>query len=167
MKSTCQKGILVHHIKCQSLRSVEWEGRGGTSWWEAQHECNACLQPRRPTVSWAASKEAWPAGQRRWFCLSSLLWWDLTWSPASSSGALRPALEPSAQERHGPVGAGPEQGPLLWGKAERVGAVQAGEEKAADGLIAAFQYLKGAYRKDADNLFSKACCDRTRSNVLN
>ncbi|KFQ61723.1 hypothetical protein N334_08299, partial [Pelecanus crispus] len=30
-------------------------------------------------------------------------------------------------------------------------------------LIAAFQYLKGAYRKD-DNLFSKACCDRTRSN---
>jgi len=31
-------------------------------------------------------------------------------------------------------------------------------------LIAAFQYLKGAYKKDRDNLFSKACCDRTRSN---
>ncbi|KFQ60555.1 hypothetical protein N334_10176, partial [Pelecanus crispus] len=31
-------------------------------------------------------------------------------------------------------------------------------------LIAAFQYLKGAYRKDGENLFSKACCDRTRSN---
>ncbi|KFQ58929.1 hypothetical protein N334_04515, partial [Pelecanus crispus] len=31
-------------------------------------------------------------------------------------------------------------------------------------LTAAFQYLKGAYRKDGDNLFSKACCDRTRSN---
>ncbi|KFQ52740.1 hypothetical protein N334_14048, partial [Pelecanus crispus] len=31
-------------------------------------------------------------------------------------------------------------------------------------LIAAFQYLKGAYRKDGDNLFSKACCDRTRNN---
>ncbi|KAK4822461.1 hypothetical protein QYF61_015467 [Mycteria americana] len=30
-------------------------------------------------------------------------------------------------------------------------------------LIAAFQYLKGAYRKDGDRLFSKACCDRTRS----
>jgi len=25
-------------------------------------------------------------------------------------GALRPALEPSVQERHGPVGAGPEEG---------------------------------------------------------
>jgi len=30
-------------------------------------------------------------------------------------------------------------------------------------LIAAFQYLKGAYRKDGENLI-KACCDRTRSN---
>jgi len=31
-------------------------------------------------------------------------------------------------------------------------------------LIAAFQYLKGAYRKDRDKLFSRACCDRTRGN---
>ncbi|KFQ64601.1 hypothetical protein N334_09878, partial [Pelecanus crispus] len=31
-------------------------------------------------------------------------------------------------------------------------------------LIAAFQYLKGAYRKDGENLFSKACCERTRNN---
>jgi len=31
-------------------------------------------------------------------------------------------------------------------------------------LIVAFQYIKGAYRKDGENLFSKACCDRTRSN---
>jgi len=28
----------------------------------------------------------------------------------------------------------------------------------------AFQYLKGTYRKDGENIFSKACCDRTRSN---
>ncbi|KFQ84456.1 hypothetical protein N337_12680, partial [Phoenicopterus ruber ruber] len=31
-------------------------------------------------------------------------------------------------------------------------------------LFAAFQYLKGAYRKDGDKLFSRACCDRTRGN---
>ncbi|KAK4821658.1 LOW QUALITY PROTEIN: hypothetical protein QYF61_026756 [Mycteria americana] len=31
-------------------------------------------------------------------------------------------------------------------------------------LIAAFQYLKGAYKKDEDKLFSRACCDRTRGN---
>ncbi|KFW10561.1 hypothetical protein N327_12162, partial [Fulmarus glacialis] len=31
-------------------------------------------------------------------------------------------------------------------------------------LIAAFQYLKGAYKKDGDRLFSRACYDRTRGN---
>jgi len=31
-------------------------------------------------------------------------------------------------------------------------------------LIAAFQYLKGAYRLDGENLFSRACCYRTRTN---
>ncbi|KAK4817609.1 hypothetical protein QYF61_020404, partial [Mycteria americana] len=31
-------------------------------------------------------------------------------------------------------------------------------------LIAACQYLKGAYRKDGDRLFSKASCNRTRGN---
>jgi len=33
-------------------------------------------------------------------------------------------------------------------------------------LTAAFQYLKGAYRKDGENLFNKACCDRTRGNIF-
>ncbi|KFQ76618.1 hypothetical protein N335_05438, partial [Phaethon lepturus] len=31
-------------------------------------------------------------------------------------------------------------------------------------LIAAFQYSKGAYKKDGVRLFSRACCDRTRGN---
>jgi len=31
-------------------------------------------------------------------------------------------------------------------------------------LRAAFQYLKWAYRRDGENNFSRACCDRTRSN---
>jgi len=31
-------------------------------------------------------------------------------------------------------------------------------------LIAAFQYLKGAYKKDADRVFSRTSCDRTRGN---
>ncbi|GAB0183146.1 hypothetical protein GRJ2_000779900 [Grus japonensis] len=33
-------------------------------------------------------------------------------------------------------------------------------------LPAAFQYLKGAYKKDEDRLFSRACCNRTRGNGL-
>ena len=31
-------------------------------------------------------------------------------------------------------------------------------------LIAAFQYLKGAYRKDEEGLFIRECSDRMRSN---
>jgi len=31
-------------------------------------------------------------------------------------------------------------------------------------LIAAFQYLKGAYRKDGEGLFTRMCSDRTRGN---
>ena len=31
-------------------------------------------------------------------------------------------------------------------------------------LVAAFQYLKGAYKKDGDILFSRACSNRTRGN---
>jgi len=31
-------------------------------------------------------------------------------------------------------------------------------------LIAAFRYLKGAYKKDGDRHSSRPCCDRTRGN---
>jgi len=31
-------------------------------------------------------------------------------------------------------------------------------------LLAAFQYLNGAYRKGGENVFSRACCNGTRSN---
>jgi len=34
-------------------------------------------------------------------------------------------------------------------------------------LIAAFQYLKGACRRDGKYIFSRACCDKTRSNGFN
>jgi len=31
-------------------------------------------------------------------------------------------------------------------------------------LIATFQYLKGIYRKDGENIFIRVCCNSTRSN---
>ena len=38
------------------------------------------------------------------------------------------------------------------------------EKRRLQDLIVAFQYLKGAYKKDGDRLFSMACCNRTRGN---
>ena len=49
---------------------------------------NARSQPRRPTVSWAASKAAWPAGWGRGFCPSALLWWDPTAFIESTAQAM-------------------------------------------------------------------------------
>ena len=34
---------------------------------------NVHLQPRKPAIFWAVSREAWPAGQGRSFCSSTLL----------------------------------------------------------------------------------------------
>ena len=56
-------------------------------WWMKSSTwlSNVCSQPRRPTISWAASKAVWPAGRGRGFCLSALV-----------RPHLHPALEPSA-----------------------------------------------------------------------
>ena len=78
---------------------------------------------------------------------------------------LHPALEPSAQEGHGPVGAGPEEAtkmiqglePLLWGKAERVGAVQPAKENAAGRPYCSLSVTEGG-------LVTGACSARTRGN---
>jgi len=88
-------------------------------------------------------------------------------------GVLRPALEPSAQERHGPVGAGLEEGyrndhgveHLTYEERMRdLVFISLEKRRLWEDLIAAFQYLKEAFKKDRDNLFSKAYCDRTRGN---
>ena len=47
-----------------------------------------------------------------------------------------------------------------------LGLFSLGKRRLQGDLIAAFQYLKGAYRKDGDNLFGKACCHRTRSSIF-
>jgi len=86
---------------------------------------------------------------------------------------LRPALEPSAQERPGPVGAGPEEATKLIQRMEHLSCEErlrelgllSLENRSLEGdLTAAFQYLKRAYKTDGENVFSKACCDRTRRN---
>jgi len=79
-------------------------------------------------------------------------WLFLLCSGKTPPGVLRLGLEPTAQEGHGPVGAGPDEGhkndpqsgePLLGGQAERVGLVQPGEENASRRPYSICPVLKG------------------------
>jgi len=88
-------------------------------------------------------------------------------------GALHPALEHPAQERHGPVAAGPEEATKMVrglehlsceGRLRQLGQFSLEKRRLQGDLIAAFQYFKGTYKKDGDKLFSRACCDRTWGN---
>jgi len=45
-----------------------------------------------------------------------------------------------------------------------LGLFRLGKRRLREDLMAAFHCLKGAYGKDEQNLFIRACCDRTKSN---
>jgi len=122
----------------KGLRAALPRRTWGTGAWKAGHEPATC----------AHNPEGQPhLGLHQEKCGQQVEGGDsvtLLCSDETSPGVLCPALEPSVQERHGPSGVGPNEGqknnqragaPLLWGKTERVGAVQPGEEKAPGRLL--------------------------------
>ena len=77
----------------------------------------------------------------------------------------------SVQERHGPVGVGPEEATKMIRGLEHLsyedrlrelGLFSLEKRRLQGDLLVAFQYLQEAYKKDGCRLFSGACSDRTR-----
>lgn len=104
---------------------------------------NVPSQPRKPIMSWDASKAAWPAGHRRWCCPSTLLFLDPTCTPVCPA---------PIQERQGSFGKSPEEATKLitgldhWiSYRDRLKECSAWRREGSWGdLWAAFQYLKKA-----------------------
>ena len=94
--------------ECWLMKGSTWAG-------------SVCLQTRKPAVPWIALREVWPAGQGRWFCPSTLLSWDPTWSTTSS------CIGPPTQEEHWAVGVGPSRrGPQRWSESWSTSPVRTG-----------------------------------------
>jgi len=106
-------------------------------------------------VPWAESPAVWAQGKRGDSA-------PLPRSVETPLGVLRPALEPSAQDRAGAVGAGLEEAPAMMRGLEplcweerlgELGLVSLEKRRLQGDLPAVFQYLKGACRKDGENIF--------------
>jgi len=90
-------------------------------------------------------------------------------------GVLCTALESSAQERHGPVGEGPEEATKMTRGLEHLsyedrlrelGLFSLEKRRLQGELTAAFQYLKGSCKRAGEGLLTRACNDRTRDNAF-
>jgi len=80
--------------KKNSLREALWRRTWGSWCTESWTWASSMLfQPRRPTISWAASTEGWPSGRGRLLFSSALLSWGPIWSTvlkprATSTGGI-------------------------------------------------------------------------------
>ena len=142
--------------ECWLMRGLAWPG-------------NVHSQPRKPTISWAVSHAAWPGGWGRGFCPSVLLWWDPTCSPASSSGAFSTEKTWTCCSRsRGGHKKDPRAGaPLLWGQAERVGAVwPRRREGCGETLLQPSSTWRGGYKSAGEGLSTRARSDGTSGNIF-
>lgn len=108
-------------------------------------------------MCWSTSKEAWPAGWRRWFWCS----WDLTCSAMSNSVGEGHELVAMSAEESLEDDQGTET-PHLWTQAKRIGVVYSRVKKATETPYSNFPLLKGRLQKHGEGLFKRIKGQRTK-----
>ena len=140
------------------------EGFRNVAWWKTQRELACALAARKANHILSCIKT--PAGWGRWFCSSMLLSWDphleyciQFWGPQHKK-----YIELLDQVQKWPTKKvrGLEHLPCK-NRLRELGLFSL-EKRRLWQTIAAFQYLKGVYRKAGSSLFIRACSDRVRGN---
>ena len=148
------------------LKAALQEGLADTGGWEAGHRPTVCTHS--PEGQLYPGLHPQQRGQQGEGGDSA----PLLRSGETSPGVLHPALEPSAQDRHGPVGVGPEEATkmirglehLSCGERLRELGLFSLEKRRLQGhLIVAFSISRGLIRK-TERLFTRVFNDRTRGN---
>ena len=161
-----QPPVSIHVGRWRIWEQPCQEGLEGTGELKAGHESTICACSPDSQPYPELSKES---GQQVKGGDSA----PLLHSGETSPGVLCPALVPSAPQQTWTCWSRSRGGhqndlrdgtPLLWGKAERVGVVQPGEEKGPGRPCCSLPVLKGAYKKDEEELFCRACSNRTIGN---
>jgi len=126
-----------------------------------------CLQPRRPTVSWAAWREGWPAGRERWSSSSTM------GAPICST-VSRPGV--LSKRRMKSCWSGSRGGLQRWSEGWSTSRMKKGQgsctylnwrrESAGKTSLRPSQYLKGAYKQEGKQLFTQSNSNRARRIVF-
>ena len=143
-----------------------WERLGGTGGWKAGHEPPMCTHSPEGQPYPGLHQEK--LGQQVEGGDSA----PLLHTGETPPGVLCPVLEPSGNTWTcwSRSGGRPQRWSEGWSTSptrkgwESWGLFSLENRRLQGGLLADFHYLKGVYRKDGENTFSSACCNRTRSN---
>lgn len=137
-----------------ALHTCAWEYHGTQA-------SNAHLQPERPTVPWAPTKEEWPEGSRKRLSSSALPAWSPVCSTTSRSGAPN-------TNRHWAVGVDPGEAiktiralkHLSYNERLRELGLFRLQKRLQGDIIIAFSFFKQSYKQH----FTQVNSDRRRRN---
>ena len=136
------------------------EGLRGSGEWKARHEPAVWVCCLESQLYPRLHQNGWPAGWVRWLSPFTLSPWSPTWRPQHAKDM---ELLERVQKRATKMIRGLEHHPYQE-RLQELGLFSMKKFRFQGDLIAAFQYLKGLYKQDAEWLLRCSDSYRTRDN---